>query len=219
MPGAPSLSKSLGRLGSMLPRRRPDNAAQDASDDECDADAAFLSKPPLAKTKSVSKVRILQYGSFNSLHHKVQVPCCVGGRVCTITDNNLLDAWWKALQYHTAQRKDPELKMDLCICRDGLVWGRSCQSLATAATPWLIPAQTAVACARPSTGRPWTPTLHHQPGKRSLSELGSSSRRPSIASFGPCELCMTQHAKLMRQRGCQGLRACKYSQGALLPLM
>ncbi len=44
LPGAPSLSKSLGRLGSMLPRRRPDNAAQDASDDECDADAAFALK-------------------------------------------------------------------------------------------------------------------------------------------------------------------------------
>ena len=42
----------------MLPRRRPDNAAQDLYDDDFDADAAFASKPPLAKTSSISKVQL-----------------------------------------------------------------------------------------------------------------------------------------------------------------
>ncbi len=48
----------------------------------------LLSKPPLAKTKSVSKVRILQYWVTQLVaSHEVQVPGCDGGRVCTITDN------------------------------------------------------------------------------------------------------------------------------------
>lgn len=56
LPGAASLGKSLGRLSSMLPRRRPDNAGQDASDEDCEDDGAFASQPPLAKTRSISKV-------------------------------------------------------------------------------------------------------------------------------------------------------------------
>ena len=57
LPGAASLSKSLGRLSSMLPRRRSDNAGQGASDDDCEDEAAFASKPPLSKTRSISKVQ------------------------------------------------------------------------------------------------------------------------------------------------------------------
>ncbi len=57
MPGAPSLSKSLGRLGSMLPGLRQGNEAQDmSSEEEEDDDAVSAAKPPLAKAASVSKV-------------------------------------------------------------------------------------------------------------------------------------------------------------------
>ena len=56
LPGAPSLSKSLSRLGSMLPRRRPDTAGQDMPEDECEEDANSAPKSPLAKTKPLSKV-------------------------------------------------------------------------------------------------------------------------------------------------------------------
>lgn len=56
LPGAPSLSKSLVRLGSMLPGLRQGNEAQDMSSEEDDNDAVFAAKPPLAKAASISKV-------------------------------------------------------------------------------------------------------------------------------------------------------------------
>ena len=53
----------------MLPRRRPDSAAQDAYNVDPEADAAFASKPPLAKSSSISKV-LLQYSSVTLLKRR-----------------------------------------------------------------------------------------------------------------------------------------------------
>ncbi len=66
----------------MLPRRRLENAAQDLSEDECDADAAFATKPPLAKTRSISKVLTFYTSvTIHLYHHELHVPGCHSGIV------------------------------------------------------------------------------------------------------------------------------------------
>ena len=45
------------------------------SEDECDADAAFATKPPLAKTRSISKVLTFYTSvTIHLYHHELHVP-------------------------------------------------------------------------------------------------------------------------------------------------